>query len=119
MSLLIDACVEGLREGGDGNGEGEGEGGNGTGESGSGDGGGGSAVMSGIRNRRTRTRNYNPLGGPSSQTMQNPDYQSDDDATGPDSWSNPDMEPVPMAPLPTAAPPNQPSGARPGRRPKS
>ena len=49
--------------------------------------------MSGIRNRRTRTRNYNPLGGPSSQTMQNPDYQSDDDATGPDSWSNPDMEP--------------------------
>ena len=92
MSLLIDACVEGLREGGDGNGEGEGEGGNGTGESGSGDGGGGSAVMSGIRNRRTRTRNYNPLGGPSSQTMQNPDYQSDDDATGPDSWSNPDME---------------------------
>ena len=63
--------------------------------------------MSGIRNRRTRTRNYNPLGGPSSQTMQNPDYQSDDDATGPDSWSNPDMEPVPMAPLPTAAPPNQ------------
>ena len=107
MSLLIDACVEGLREGGDGNGEGEGEGGNGTGESGSGDGGGGSAVMSGIRNRRTRTRNYKPLGGPSSQTMQNPDYQSDDDATGPDSWSNPDMEPVPMAPLPTAAPPNQ------------
>ena len=53
MSLLIDACIEGLREVGDGNGEGEGEGGNGTGESGSGDGGGGSAVMSGIRNRRT------------------------------------------------------------------
>ena len=63
--------------------------------------------MSGIRNRRTRTRNYNPLGGPSSQTMQNPDYQSDDDATGPDSWSNPDMEPVPISPLATAAPPNQ------------
>ena len=72
--------------------------------------------MSGIRNRRTRTRNYNPLGGPSSQTMQNPDYQSDDDATGPDSWSNPDMEPVPMAPLPTDAPSNQ-AGPTPGAGP--
>ena len=33
--------------------------------------------------------------------------QSDDNATEADGWSNPDMEPVPMAPLPTAAPPNQ------------
>ena len=28
-------------------------------------------------------------------------------ATAADSWSNPDMEPVPMAPLPIVAPPNQ------------
>ena len=35
------------------------------------------------------------------------DYESDDNATAADSWNNPDLEPVPMAPLPTAAPSNQ------------
>ena len=64
-------------------------------------------AMSNARNRRTRTRNYVPLGGPSAQTMREPDYQSDDDATAADNCSNPDMEPVPMPPLPTAEPPNQ------------
>ena len=39
--------------------------------------------------------------------MQDPDYESDDNATAADSWNNPDLEPVPMAPLPTAAPSNQ------------
>ena len=39
--------------------------------------------------------------------MQDPDNQSDDDTTTADSWSNPDMEPVPMSPLLTAALPNQ------------
>ena len=48
--------------------------------------------------------------------MQDADYQSDDDATAADSWSNPDMEPVPMAPLPTDAPSNQ-AGPTPGAGP--
>ena len=48
--------------------------------------------------------------------MREPDYQSDDDATAADSWSDPDMETVPMAPLPTAAPPSQ-AGPAPGAGP--
>ena len=50
--------------------------------------------------------------------MQDPDNQSDDDTTTADSWSNPDMEPVPMSPLPTAAPPNQ-VGPVPGAGPSA